>query len=169
MIKKIVITGPESTGKTTLATQLAEVLDTLWVPEFARQYIDELERPYQENDLVEIAKGQIEAEQNFSEKAHQYLICDTDLITLKIWSAYKYGRCHDFILNNIESRRYDYYCLAYPDIPWTYDPQRENPEDRLVLYDLYKSELDFYQKPYFELKGNEEERLVAAVKQIQQL
>ena len=84
MLKKIVVTGPESTGKSTLVKQLARALDTLWVPEYARQYIDSLNYPYQENDLLEMAKGQIKSEQQYAEKVHQYLICDTDLITFKI-------------------------------------------------------------------------------------
>jgi NadR type nicotinamide-nucleotide adenylyltransferase len=169
MVKKIIITGPESTGKTTLATQLAEVLDTQWVPEFARQYLDKLDAPYQESDLLEIAKGQIKSEENFLKKVHQYLVCDTDLITLKIWSEYKFGRCHDFILKNMVSHQREYYLLSYPDLPWVYDPQRENPDDRLSLYELYKGELEYYKKPYFELRGNGEERLATALKQIRKL
>ena len=163
MFKKIVVTGPESTGKTTLAKQLAKALHTLWVPEYARQYIDNLDSPYQENDLLEIAKGQLKSEQEYSEKGHEYLICDTDLITLKIWSEFKYGRCHDFILEAIKHRKYDLYFLAGTDIPWEEDSQRENPEDRQELYNLYKKELTSYGKSFFELKGTEQERLIGSL------
>ena len=169
MIKKIVITGPESSGKTTLAKQIANVLDTLWVPEYARRYIEDLDRQYRKSDLLKIAKRQIKQEEIFSKNASQFLIFDTDLITIKIWSEYKYRDCDDFILKAIEKQYYDLYFLCTPDIPWTYDPQRENPNDRMELFECYKKELDFYKKTYFELKGNEEERLALAIKQIEML
>jgi len=163
MIKKIVITGPESSGKTTLAQQLGQVLETSWVPEFARIYIEQLPRKYAESDLLEIAKGQIKEEDNRLENANQFLICDTDLITIKIWSEYKYDVCDPWIIETIENRFYDLYLLCAPDIPWEYDPQRENPNDRSELYKLYKQELITYQKTFFELSGKKDERLQAAL------
>jgi GTPase SAR1 family protein len=109
---KIVLTGPESTGKTTLAKQLANYLETAMVPESARHYIDNLDRPYLESDLLEIAKKQIELEKQQITKAQRILICDTDLITIKIWSEYKYQRCDPQILKWIEQEHYDHYLLC---------------------------------------------------------
>lgn len=163
------LTGPESSGKTTLAKQLSISLETLWVPEYARQFISDLQRPYRENDLVEIAKGQIGLEDISIKEAKKYLICDTDLLTIKIWSMVKYDRCSDFVINAVENRDYDLYLLCSPDIPWAFDPQRENPSDRSVLYELYKKELEFYGKTFFELKGSTEERLEEALRQIKEL
>lgn len=167
MIKKIVLTGPESSGKTTLAKQLSEHLGAIWVPEYARQYITTLKRSYRESDLVNIAKGQLSLEELSLKRTTDYLICDTDLLTIKIWSLVKFGRCNGFVIDTIEKRSYDLYLLCSPDIPWEYDPQRENPNDRSKLYDIYKKELEFYGKNFSEIKGNEEERLKQALEYIQ--
>jgi len=141
MSKKIVITGPESTGKTTVARQLALVYETQWVPEYAREYIDRLDRPYQEADLLEIAKGQLTREAEMARKTDKLFFCDTSLEVIKIWSEYRYGRCHPWILDQLGHNRPDLYLLCVPDLPWEYDPQRENESDREELYSLYKSEL----------------------------
>ena len=98
-MKKIVLIGPESTGKTTLAKALAKHYDCNYVPEYARQYINDLNRPYQKEDIVTIAKKQIELEET-KEKKEPFLFLDTDLIVCKIWSKFKYGECHPWILNN---------------------------------------------------------------------
>lgn len=169
MIKKIVITGPESSGKTTLARQLAQVLSTSWVPEYARTFIDQLERPYEEHDLLKIAEGQLGSEDEQASKAKEFLICDTDLLTIKIWSEYRYQRCDQAILEMIDQRYYDAYLLVHPDIPWTFDPQRENPNDRNQLFLLYQQNLDFYKKRYFEIKGTVPMRLKMALQYLSTL
>lgn len=168
MLKKVVITGPESSGKTTLAQQLAEVLDCHWVPEFAREYLDGIDRDYRESDLLLIAKGQIKLEDSFSIKADQYLICDTDLLTIKIWSEYKYQCCDPFILNELENRIYELYFLCTPDVPWQPDPIRENPNDRDQLFIRYEEELLFYKKNYIIIKGTEQQRLQNALNVIKE-
>ena len=162
-MKKIVLTGPESTGKSTLSLQLADHFNTAVVPEFARNYIDDLERAYVESDLLEIAKGQLQLEQEQLLKAKQIMICDTDLITIKIWSEYKYGRCDPQIINWIETMDYDHYLLCGTDIDWKVDPQRENPNDRDFLYESYKKELLSYKKPFTEISGNQTQRLKEAI------
>lgn len=169
MVKKIVVTGPESSGKTTLCKQLATTLETAWVPEYARSFLNELDRSYDLKDLIAIAKGQIALEDRQCLAAQKYLICDTDLITIKIWSEYKYDSCDDLILELIETRDYDLHLLCSPDIPWTYDSLRENPDDRAELYDLYKSALIFYQKKFVELSGGEGERLEQALMALNRL
>jgi NadR type nicotinamide-nucleotide adenylyltransferase len=163
--KRIAIVGPESTGKTTLAEQLAAELNTLWVPEYARTYLENLERPYVEADLIDIARGQLQAEKQALPRSNDYLICDTNLLVVYIWSLFKYGRVAAELqaLMNLES--YDLHLLTDIDLPWTYDPQRENPdvEDRKRLFDMYEQELLKGGHPYKVISGSEAERLTQAL------
>ena len=140
-MNKIVITGPESSGKTTLFSSLQEEYDTCGVEEYARVYIDQLETEYGYNDILEIAKGQIESEKNAVQKGCMFMLADTDLLTLEIWCEYKYQKCHQFIKSNLRKMLPDYYLLCYPDIPWEYDPQRENPNDRVELFEMYMAKI----------------------------
>jgi NadR type nicotinamide-nucleotide adenylyltransferase len=166
MIRKIVITGPESTGKSTLAEELARHYKTLWVREYARSYLEVLKRPYEKHDLIEIAKGQIQAEDEQLSRANRVLICDTDLTVLKIWSQHKYGTVHPFILENLRNRSYDLYLLPYIDLPWKYDPQREHPHLREYLFDVYERELRSRGIDYVILKGSYAQRISTAIKAI---
>ena len=162
-MKRVVITGPESTGKSTLARQLAEHFNCIWVEEYARTYIDELDRPYIETDLLRIAKGQIKAEEKVLQADIPHLICDTDLLTIEIWSDIRFGRCDPWITEQIKTRAYDLYFLCGTDIPWEYDPQRESKEDRWFLYEVYRERLIALGKRFVELKGNEQERFMKAL------
>ena len=163
---KIVITGPESTGKSTVAEQLAAHYNTKWVPEYAREYIKGLNRPYTYEDLLEIAKGQIQLEDQESANSSDLLICDTDLIVIKIWSAHVFGKVDPWILQQIEEREYDYYLLMNIDLPWEPDPQREHPHLRDFFMDWYRNELAEYGKAFSEISGSEENRMKAAIKVI---
>jgi NadR type nicotinamide-nucleotide adenylyltransferase len=170
-IKKIVVIGPESTGKSTLSEALAKQLHTVWVPEFARNYISSLQRPYTEDDLLAIAKGQLLSEDTLLQKANKYLICDTDLNVIKVWSEHKYNRCHKWILEQIAERKYDLYLLTFIDVTWQSDPQREHPnlEMRQYFYNIY---LDIVQNsgiPWTEIRGTHEERLQSALNAIHHL
>jgi len=158
-IKKIILTGPESTGKTTLARQLAVHFQTVWIPEYARMYINDLKRPYQQEDLLAIAKGQLEMENYLLQYANDYVFCDTSFLVLKVWSEFKYGSCDPWILKQLEKRKYDCYILCDIDVPWEFDTQRENPKERKVILKKYEQELLFYQKKYFRIKGTKKERL----------
>lgn len=160
---KVVLTGPESTGKSTLAKQLADHFETEIVAEYARHFIAGLGRPYVESDLLEIAKGQLELERLQAEKTPDLLICDTNLLTIKIWSEYKYGRCDPQILSWMEQHHYDHYLLCGTEIAWQFDPQRENPDDRDKLYRIHKKELAFYKKDFTEISGNEQQRLQQSI------
>lgn len=164
-IKKIVVIGPESTGKSTLSAALAKALNTVWVPEYARQYLEELGRPYEEADLLEIAKGQLAQEDKLAQQAHKYLICDTDLYVLKVWSEAKYGYCHKEILQSIAERKYDMYLLTYIDVLWQDDPLREHPaaHEREYFYKQYRDIVQQSGVPWADIRGNEQERLKTAL------
>tara|TARA_B100000795_G_scaffold235914_1_gene195795 strand:+ start:1483 stop:1971 length:489 start_codon:yes stop_codon:yes gene_type:complete len=156
---KIIITGPESSGKTTLCQQLSNHFNIPFTQEFARLYIDSLDRDYIINDLLSIAKQQLKSE-------FKSQLLDTDLITIKIWSEYKYGRCDKWILDEIEKQKSEkrFYILCSPDIPWQTDNQRENPNDRKKLFEIYKKELENLKHKYFILNG--ENRLEKIIKKI---
>ena len=166
-MKKIVITGPESSGKTTLAEQLAAHFHTLHVKEYSRIYLHNLSRPYEEADLFNIAKGQLASEEVAKAKVKDLLICDTSLEVIKIWSEVKYNHCHPWILEQYQQQQVNLYLLCSPDIPWEYDPQRENPADRNVLFKRYQHELTG--KSVIEIRGSREERLRSAIQSTETL
>lgn len=167
-MKKVAIVGPESSGKSTLAQDLMVHVGAWMVAEVAREYIDELERPYEEADLLEIAKTQVENEDMVGGEpmGKGLVVCDTDLITIRIWSEEKFGRCHPWIAEQTEQRHYDLWLLCAPDMPWEPDPLRENPHDRDRLFGLYVRMLDRWKKPYVILTGERDQRLKAAMKAI---
>jgi NadR type nicotinamide-nucleotide adenylyltransferase len=166
---RIALTGPESTGKTTLAEQLAQHYNTAWVPERARTYLTELGKPYQEKDLLKIAQQQLAMEDEMARQAKGLLFCDTELLVMKIWSQVKYGRINDWILEELEKKRYDHYLLLYPDLPWTPDPQREHPHLREQMFRLYQGELKKRKRPYTIIQGEGEDRLQAAIRAIDRI
>lgn len=168
LIRKIAVTGPESTGKSMLASQLADYYNTSWVPEYAREYLGNLNRPYHVDDILEIAKGQMKNEMTAGQNASRFLFCDTELIVPKIWSEVKYQRCDPWILEQIEKHRYDLYLLCYIDLPWMEDPLREHPHLREHLFNLYYEELLERGFPFVVIAGTGEERLNNAVNAIEQ-
>ena len=141
---KIIVTGPESSGKTTLCKALSRHFKIPFTEEYAREYMNNLEGDYTQSHLLEIGKGQLLSE-------HNAQILDTDLITIKIWSEYKYGNCNKWILEQIEKQKIEkrFYLLCKPDIPWEAQPQRENPNDRVELFEIHKKELDNLGHNYF--------------------
>lgn len=165
-IKKVVVIGPECTGKSELSALLAREFNTVWVEEYARAYLDSLDRPYDDTDLPLIAKGQIELEEAAAVRANKVLICDTDLYVIKVWSNFKYGYCDPWILEQIASRKYDLYLLTYIDIPWQYDPLREHPDQRDRLYAIYLDEMSKQNVPFVEIKGDRDERRRLAVESV---
>lgn len=166
-IKHIVITGPESSGKTTLAEAFSSLKGGVLVSEFAREYLAN-KTGYAQIDLLEIAKGQ----QRLIDKAlknnppptslhggGKMVVCDTDLLTIKIWSEYKYGMCNNWITSTLINHLPDLYILCKPDFPWEEDPLRENPNDREELYNIYLSEIKKLKVPFVEIGGSVEGRL----------
>jgi NadR type nicotinamide-nucleotide adenylyltransferase len=166
VIKRIAITGPESTGKSELTERLARHYNTVWVPEYAREYIDNLTRPYDYEDILVIAKEQLKREEQLARKANNLLFCDTELIVTKIWCEVKFKKCHDWILKTIEQHTYEIYLLCKPDIQWKYDPQREDSENREQLFRLYLNELKKRNLPYALISGTGEVRVKNAIKLI---
>ena len=167
-MQKIIITGPESSGKTTLAQQVAAHFQVGWVAEYARAYLEKLNRPYKEADLLEIAKGQHEQEQMAWEQAainqQNYLICDTSFLVLKIWSMVRYQSCHPFIINQLTKQKEARFVLCRPDISWEFDPLREHPTERHRLYQLYLQELKLLEVDFIEVGGTKEARLSEALR-----
>lgn len=162
-LKRVAITGPESTGKSTLAKELAEHYKTVFVPEIARLYIDALERPYEQNDLLEIAKLQCAEEDKLIIRTNKILICDTDLLVIKIWSEFKYGNCDNWILEELCKRKYDIHLLCNIDLPWQDDVQREHPDKRQELFDLFHYDLRKMRVPYEIITGKESDRTKKSV------
>jgi NadR type nicotinamide-nucleotide adenylyltransferase len=159
---RIAITGPESSGKTTLAEQLALQTNGTWIPEFAREFLEQLKRPYTQNDLDIIAKGQLQAWKKSSESKIQF--CDTDMLVMKVWSDFKFGTCSSFILEALNQQTFDHYFLCQPDIEWEEDPLREHPEQREELFELYVAELKVRNLSFTVIGGSLEERLVKCLK-----
>jgi NadR type nicotinamide-nucleotide adenylyltransferase len=163
MIHRIAITGPESSGKTTLAEALAAYYGTLWVPEYAREYLAALGRPYRFEDIGAIARGQLQREDRYAPWAKRFLFSDTEPIVAKIWSEFKFRRCDPWILTAIESRPYALYLLTDIDLPWEDDPLREHPTQRAPLFDLYYRELVARNLPFEVISGSRDNRLRKAL------
>ena len=184
MIKKVVVIGPESTGKSTLCQKLAEHYHTLWVPEYAREYLEKNGRAYSYGDLLTIAKGQVEMEDaissklpiairtatdtpatSFSQLTPRLLFIDTDLYVIKVWAEFVFNKCHNWILNKIADREYDFYLLCDVDLPWVEDALREYPDKktRKKLFSLYKDIMINQTTPWCIISGDYEERLEKSI------
>jgi NadR type nicotinamide-nucleotide adenylyltransferase len=159
---RISITGPESTGKSWLTQRLAEHYQTTWVPEYARKYLEDLNRPYTYNDILLIAQNQFK-EENSAGKTNELLFCDTDFCVTSIWCNVKYGECHDWISTKLVENHYNLYLLCDIDLPWQYDPMREHPEMRAELFTIYRELLDKNLFSYHIVSGLGEERLKNAI------
>lgn len=166
--------GPESSGKTTLSRELAKHFKTDWVPEYAREYLqykwDTEAKICEREDLVPIAKGQIDLENTMARHAGDLLICDTDLLETKVYSeAYFDGWCHPVLDRYAVQNTYDLYLLTYIDTPWEPDDLRDRPDRREEMFELFKEALDANNRPYFVLKGNLEARMTTAIQHINKL
>ncbi len=191
-MKKIVAIGPESTGKSTLCEQLAAYYHALWCPEYAREYVLKHGMDYTYDDLLIIAKGQLELEEKIEAEAKSrelekqnesihspitnsqspipssLLFIDTDMYVMKVWCEYVFRKCHQFIPDNIAKRKYDLYLLCNIDLPWIKDELREYPDEqtRKELYFIYKNLLINQQTPWVEISGAYEERLQKAIEAV---
>jgi len=171
---KVVLFGPESTGKTTLSEHLARHYNTVWVPEFARRYLQNKwnnERlTCEHSDLIPIAIGQMKMENDLAHKADQVLICDTDLFETKVYSEEYYGGFVDTDLDVAAlQNKYDLYLLTYIDTPWEADDLRDRPEQRKEMFKAFEDSLKKYDRPYILLKGDLNARIQTAVKAIDKI
>ena len=189
MLKKIVIIGPESTGKSTLCEQMARHYNTLWCPEYAREFLMTHGMNYTYDDLLTIAQGQLELEDRYisllkstsqtpnsnaarsSHTHHSFLFIDTNMYVMKVWCEFVFGKCHPFILEQIVERKYDLYFLCSVDLPWIADLLREYPdlETRKTLYSIYKSILTDQPIPWVEISGDSEQRFEKAIGAVDRL
>jgi HTH-type transcriptional repressor of NAD biosynthesis genes len=173
-IVKVVLFGPESTGKTTLSRHLARYYNTVWTPEFARTYLQKKwnneRKTCEKKDLIPIAIGQIKMENKLAKKADKLLICDTDLLETKVYSEEFYGGFVDETLNKAAAEnQYDLYLLTYVDTPWEKDDLRDRPEQRLEMFNAFENALKKHKKNYIILKGGKETRLKNATKAIDKI
>ena len=184
MLKKIVVIGPESTGKSTLCQMLANQYQTAWVKEYAREYLLMNGTAYSFENLLDIAKGQIALEDAalhlinkknnilainaanspFTNQ-HSNIFVDTDMQVMKVWCEFVFGKCHHWILNQIVERKYDLYLLCNIDLPWVKDELREYPDlvTREKLYHHYKDIMINQQVPWIDISGTYDERLQKAI------
>jgi len=173
-IVKVVLFGPESTGKTTLSEQLARHYNTVWVPEYAREYLQDKwnkeRKTCEPEDLLPIAIGQIKLENELSKLATNVLICDTDLLETKVYSeAYYLGYCDPVLEKYALKNTYDLYFLTYIDVPWVGDDLRDKPDKRETMFEYFRNTLEKYNRPYIILKGNKKTRLKEAINHIDKL
>lgn len=193
MLKKIVIIGPESTGKSTLCEQLAQHYNMQWCPEFAREYLLTNGMDYSYDNLLTIAKGQLALEDEYlsivksqwsaanentwvnphtllTTRRAPMLFIDTDMYVMKVWCEYVFGQCHPFILDQIATRKYDLYLLCGTDLPWVKDELREYPDasNRIELYHIYKDILINQDVPWAEISGSYEDRFLTAINAIEE-
>lgn len=159
--KRILILGPESTGKSTLCKDLSTKYGEPWVPEFAREYLDKLRREYRYEDLLEIGKGQVALEDRKALQAKDFLFCDTDLRVIHIWSQHRFGKTDPWVLEQIQKRTYSLILLTDTDMPWEPDPLREYPEleMRQYFFDKYLKLAEESGFPFEVVSGNESARL----------
>ena len=166
-IIKIALFGPESTGKTTLAKQLAEHFRTAWVPEYARNYLQEkwvkLGQICDVNDMLPIAYGQMKLENEYLSKANKYLFCDTNLMVTKVFSEVYYNFCDPLLDQAALEHEYDLFFLTDIDVPWEKDDLRDKPEGRESVFAVFKQTLIDNNKPFITLSGNKDLRLNKAI------
>ncbi|HEV9036600.1 MAG TPA: ATP-binding protein [Puia sp.] len=171
-LKKIVVTGPESTGKSSLCDALAAHFHTSWVPEYAREYLETHGVAYTPEDLSHIARGQVALEDRraaIAEAAgHRFLFIDTDLYVIRVWSEFVFDRCDPWILNQIAIRRYDAYLLCRTDLPWEKDDLREYPDPaiRERLFRIYREILIRQSTPWMEIGGHGDARIAAGIEAV---
>lgn len=182
-LKKIVVIGPESTGKSTLCEGLAGYFAAQgpsdWVPEYAREYLLQHGKRYEYADLLTIARGQLALEdargsalvQRAAGGKDPLLFIDTDMYVMKVWSEFVFGRCEAWILDQVVARKYDGYLLCRTDLPWTADELREYPDEgpREQLFQIYKDCMINQSTPWREIAGCEEERLQAGIAAVQEI
>lgn len=166
-LMKIAVVGPESTGKSTIAQAIARHFNTVCVPEFAREYCKNLHNEYTLQDEVNMYYGQIALEDTLIPLAHNnMLICDTTILTVKIWCDHLFGDTPQEVKNEIQQRPYDLFLLMDIDLPWEEDPLRDFPEQREHFMEVWKQELNQLNARYAIISGLGAERFENVLKAI---
>lgn len=170
-MKTIVLTGPESTGKSTLTQLLAEQYNSIWVKEYAREYIEQLDKPYEFDDVLKMAKIQLEQENKAETTKSSYLFLDTDLTVFKVWIHEKYNQQVDWIEKEINSSKNKVFFLCDIDIPWQADPLREHPDlkDRQRIFNQYLKIMQQKGFEYHIISGDLETRLKKCIEIVDSL
>lgn len=166
---RVVLTGSESTGKTTLTADLARHYGAVWVPEYVRGYADWKRAPLDAGDVEPIARGQIAAQDVALERAGTFLFFDTDLLSTVVYAEHYYGGCADWIRAAAVHRRADLYLLCDIDVPWTPDAQRDRPDDRPAMHELFRNALVSRGFPFEVIRGGWRARFLAARAAIEDL
>ena len=163
---KVIVSGPESTGKSVLSKYLADHYKGIWIPEFARDYVENLDRQYNKEDILEIARMQIEQfKQSYEQK---WVFCDTGLLITKVWLEVVYNTCPSWIEQELKSMKPDFVLLCYPDLEWVPDLVRENGgEMRLSLFNIYEAYLKKLNCPYQLIRGESNDRFNNAIEAIE--
>lgn len=161
---KIAVVGPESTGKSTMAMHLAEHYETVCIPEYSRYYCENINREYTLQDEVNMFYGQVALEDALRPLAKNSIIfCDTTILTVKIWCDRLFGKTPDEVVDEIKSRKYDFYLLMDIDLPWEDDPLRDFPNEREHFMEVWKNELQSLDSQYVIISGQDDERLKKGV------
>lgn len=176
-VQKIILFGPESTGKSTLAQQLATYYSTVWCPEFVRIYLQtkhqiSIRQPHEPisvyQDIEPMAIGQMGLEDNFFAQANNFLFCDTNLLTNLIYSHYYFGKSPSWLSETISLRTYNLYLLLDIDVAWQSDVLRDRPDSRAELYAIFKETLIERKQNFVEISGLGNDRLQNAIYAIEQ-
>jgi NadR type nicotinamide-nucleotide adenylyltransferase len=165
---RIEITGPESSGKTTLAKRLAENFNSIWVSEYSRIYFEEFGPGYQYEDFCRIVEGQLSREKYSEMNNPPVVFLDTSMLVLKIWGMRKWGKVPLIVDQLLEKKNYNLYLLCYPDLDWEPDPLRENPFDREKLFEEYEEVIKIHGLDYRIIKGHGDERERNAIEEVTQ-
>jgi NadR type nicotinamide-nucleotide adenylyltransferase len=165
----IVVSGPESCGKTHLVEDLSGIFDAIVVPEYARSYVENLDRPYTFEDVEEIARWQQKSYLEIEKGQGKVILFDTFLVISKVWFDYVYKRCPEWIIDGIKEMKVDLVLLCKPDLPWVSDGVRENGHIRNELFDRYKEEFESFGIKYKIVEGQGQSRTELAKQYINQL
>jgi len=174
LLKKIVFIGPECTGKSTICVELAAHYDTVWVPEYLRDYATKKKHleglSVTKEDVIPIMEGQLELEEYLMLDAKKYLFCDTNILESKVYSEYYFnGFCPQILLEKLDENPYDFYFLTDIDVPYEEDEVRDRPNNRQEMFDIFLKELMILDVPFEILHGDQETRLEKAISIINHL
>jgi NadR type nicotinamide-nucleotide adenylyltransferase len=169
LVRRVVVTGSESTGKSWLVQRLAQRFDTLWAPEFARQYALQKAAPLDASDVEPIARGQIIAEDAVLSRAKDLAILDTDLVSTVVYAEHYYGKCPPWVERAARKRLADLYLLCDIDVPWVADRARDRPQTRGELHAAFQDSLERLRAHYTIIRGSWEQREAAAISAVDAL